>query len=295
MINLLKKPFYVELDNGEKLSFNLFDSVGVNKATKYPCFCKKHDDEIFADIEKDGCDFIKGNKKQEFLFAYKSFAFEYYQQTINYKQFNMLIKDIPSKLKDINMVRKYRELLKKERDLSYYKVKFEKALLNSQFSNIETEVIEFLNEIEFANFLCISPKYDLYGRKNRIYNRKNKVCSNLFITIFPAKNKSFMLISYFKEDFKYLKTFINQIKRASENIIKFYFNSIIPIYSNNIVLSPRLWNGWSAEIQNAFNYYNNLNGQEWIMLKAISFALGNHKRFKSKKIDYKNSKINMFS
>ena len=60
------------------------------------------------------------------------------------------------------------------------------------------------------------------------------------------------------------------------------------------MLSPELWNQWDDLTQCAFNYYNNLNGQEDIMLKAISMGLGNHRKHKKKNIDYRDSKINMF-
>lgn len=293
IMNYKNKPLFINVDH-ERLSLNLFSKVGVNDATKYPCFCKKHDDEVFADIEKDGCDFTKGNKKQEFLYAYKAFIFEYYKQKINYKQFQQLAKDMLSKLKEVSIIRYYRELTSKELDVNYYKIKFDEALLSCNYNTIETVIVELPSVINFANFSCISPRYNLHGKRNKLFNRKDKVHRKLFITIFPDNMKSYILVSYLKSDYKYFKSFVDQIKSEDKNLIMFYFNSTIPIYSDNIVLNPNLWNSWAEEIQIAFNYLNNLNGHEWIMDKAISFGLKNNRKYKDKAIGYRSSKINMF-
>lgn len=294
IMNYKKKPLNIKLDNGEKLLIKIFELEGVNRATRYPCFCYKHDDEVFADIEKSGCDFVPGNKKQEFLYAYKAFAFEYYKHTVEIKQFQRIAKDLPSSLKDPVNVQKYRVLQSRLRDLEYYKTKFDNDLLTENYKNIETVVIELDNVINFANFSCFCPRYDLHGKRIKAFNRGEKITSKVFATIFPDELKSYILISYYRDDYKYFKHFINQLSSEDHNLIRFYFNSIIPIYSDNIVINPRLWDSWNEDIQIAFTYYNNLNGQEWIMDKAISFGLKNHRKYSNMKVDYTSSRINMF-
>ena len=46
---------------------------------------------------------------------------------------------------------------------------------------------------------------------------------------------------------------------------------ILPLYSENMVLSPVLWNKWDDEIKTAFTFYANLNGNAF---KQYSMAIG---------------------
>lgn len=302
MLDRRNKPIWFDMPNGEKLSFYEYKSKGVNDATKYSCYCKKHDNDLFEDIEKDGCEYKVGDKKQEFLFAYKAFAFEYYLQTVNMKQFKALIKKVPSYLTDYKYVKNYRYLISKDCSLAQYKQKFDNCLLSNDYMLMETLTLEINEEIKFANFSCFSPKYNLEGKRLSRFMLRNDYKRNIFLTIFPAEGKSYILISYFKEDYKKLKKLIEALKRADENLIKFYLNIIVPIYSENIVICPDLWNNWDEDTKWMFTYYNNLNGQQDAMLLGLSFGLKNHKKASKNKrkkndeyrIDYKSSKINMF-
>ena len=67
-----------------------------------------------------------------------------------------------------------------------------------------------------------------------------------------------------------LKIF-EQINNASLEKVKFYFSMILPLYSENMVLSPVLWNKWDDEIKMAFTFYANLNGK---IFKRYSIAIG---------------------
>ena len=46
---------------------------------------------------------------------------------------------------------------------------------------------------------------------------------------------------------------------------------ILPLFSENMVLSPVLWNKWYDEIKMAFTFYANLNGETF---KRYSIAIG---------------------
>lgn len=111
MMNPLEKPLCIKAGE-ENLELNLFSLLGVNKATRYPCFCTEHDDKVFAPIEKGSVEFECGNLEQEFLYAYKAFIFEYYKNHIEVKRFKKLVKSLPSLLDDSIQVKKYREMVK---------------------------------------------------------------------------------------------------------------------------------------------------------------------------------------
>ena len=65
--------------------------------------------------------------------------------------------------------------------------------------------------------------------------------------------------------------FFEQINNAPLEKIKYYFSMILPLFSENMVLSPVLWNKWDDEIKMAFTFYANLNGETF---KRYSIAIG---------------------
>ncbi len=82
---------------------------------------------------------------------------------------------------------------------------------------------------------------------------------------------------------------------ASIDKIKFYMSMTLPLYSENMVLSPELWNTWNEETQMAYTFYANLNGPDSVVYgKCIGMGLRN--AIKSKpEFDYsKRGKIDLF-
>lgn len=77
--------------------------------------------------------------------------------------------------------------------------------------------------------------------------------------------------------------------------MKFYFNMMLPLISENVVLSPDLWNSWDEELKMAYTVYANSNGPDAMRMEmAIGFGLKNAAR--SKKADVYNNqpKMNLF-
>lgn len=65
--------------------------------------------------------------------------------------------------------------------------------------------------------------------------------------------------------------FFNQVKVASLKKLKFYLNMMLPLFSENMVLSPELWKSWTDDVQTAYTYYVNLNGPD---AKKMEMCLG---------------------
>ena len=231
MIDKKSIPECVTMDDGEKLYYYKFDKKCVNEATKYHCFCKDHDDAVFKDIEKDGTEYIIGNKKQEFLFAYKSFAFEFYLQSVKKIKFQKHVKILPSILHDYKTVFEYRTLQRKSKELLDYKEAFDNILINGNYQMLNSVMIEFDEEIIFANFSCFIPRFTIDGKKIRKFFEKVISDKLIFFTIYPSNKKSYLIISYFEEDYKLLKPLIRSFRNSVHNLLKFYFNTIFPIYS----------------------------------------------------------------
>lgn len=87
-----------------------------------------------------------------------------------------------------------------------------------------------------------------------------------------------------------------QFKTASLEKIKFYLNTILPLLSENMVLSAGLWDGWDEKTRIAYTYYANLNGPEAVKMEiTLGMALKNLSRSKEPNAYKAQPKINLFS
>lgn len=242
--NKKEDAIILEVEKGFKEPFYFLSEVLIKDATTQTCFCRKHDNKIFEEIEKSGKVFSPTNLKQIFLFAYRTFSFEYYSEIVSNKFYKNMFKDVPQFTKNPIIIRNYRETLKKKEEMDYYKNYFDEVILNENYSELSTIAIELPYEIKFANYMCIAPNFDLIGNKINVFDKKSKMMRRVFITSFSKDEKSYILISVFKKDFNIYERYLKSFEQVSQEVIKYYFNCIIPLISENLILSPELWNEW---------------------------------------------------
>lgn len=295
MIDTKKNPTINPIRKGEIEVIHEIQRVGVKNATTNTCFCDLHDDEVFADIEKGACNFDKNNEKQKFLYAYKAFIFEYYKELVSLKVFQKQVKDKPSILRIPYMVLNFRQIQKKQSEMQQYKLFFDNGLLSNDYSGLVTYIVEIPQLINFANYACIAPEYDLLGNRIKNIDRKKDSMSRIFLTVFPESDKSFILVSHLKSDAKSYTTFGSQLSFIDLNTIKYYFTIMLPLYSENVVLSPRLWDTWDMKTKKSFTFYANRQGNQFnIYKKIMSYAMKNIKRQKLSLEDGKRCLIDLF-
>lgn len=294
MLNTKKPPLIIPIEHEEPEIIKLIDKVGVNHATTSTCFCDIHDDEVFAPIEKNAQPFDKNNEEHKFLYAYKAFIFEYYKELVLENVFRQNIKEKPSMLKSADFIRQYRNLLLKRKEMDQTKDFFDTALITHNYNGLKTCVVEIPEEIDFANFACIGFSYDLEGHK--IKNIKNNIMDRVFLTIFPEENKSYIIMSYMGKDEKTYGNLAEQLTYKNVNLIKYFITLVLPLYSENIVLSPRLWEKWDEETQMAFTFYSNRSGPQFEVYNlAVKFGMQNIKNKKMNLSNGKRCKIDLFS
>lgn len=293
MLNSKKPPLVIPIENEDPEIITLIDRVGVNHATTATCFCDVHDDEVFAPIEKNAQPFDKNNTEHRFLYSYKAFIFEYYKELVLTKVYTNNFRERPSLLRDPIVIRQYRETILKMKEMDEMKKRFDTALITGDFDILSTQVLEIPEEIQFANFSCIAIDYDLNGK--RIKHTKNKMTNRLFITAFPEDQKSFIIIGYLKKDERIYGKFTRQLIKKDIWLVKYFFTLMLPLYSENIVLSPQLWERWDEQCKMAFTFYANRTGRQFEIYKmTLKFAMQN---LKSEFMTIENAskcKINLF-
>lgn len=290
-LNIKKQGIVVGTNRKDFDVIQEFDLCSVNQATTYRCFCKKHDNDLFAPIEKIGCDFDKNNNEQKFIYAYKSFIFEYYKELVVITSMQKLFKKYPSLTKQFMIVKIYRDTKLKIEEMNYYKEIFDKGILLKNYDDFKTEVIEIDGKISIANFACIAPNFDLQGK--RIKNVRSKRMRRIFMTIFPTEDKSYILVSYLNEDKEVYNNLIQQIRSEDIEKIKLYFNYITLLYSENIVISPKLWNTFSDFDKKRVTVIANAKDKDFVRFDVSFSMLMKNVHRNNIKLDSSKSSVNL--
>lgn len=288
-----RQPLLIPMEKGEIIPYVGISKTSANKATVETCFCDYHDNVAFAAIEKGAPAFDDSNDEMKFVYAYKAFIFEYYKQKMSMDIYRSCFKDNPSAFLDKTMVSMYRMLQMKMQEFEPIKKHFDTQILAGTHNGIYTCAIKLPETIKFADYAFIAPDYDLNGKK--ISHTKKGVMHRLAITIFPEQSCSWVLMSCLDSEKGIYARLFNQMENSSIDKIKFYLNLILPLYSENMVLSPDLWTSWDEKTQTAYTFYANLNGPDAKKMgMAIHFGLKNASRSKNPTVYKSNGKINLF-
>lgn len=292
MLNAKRQSLLIPLENGETVPIVEISKISANDATTETCFCDYHDNVAFAAIEKGAPDFDSNSEEMKFVYAYKAFIFEYYKQMMGWQIFQNCFKDNPQAFLDKNSVGMYRMLQMKKAEFEPIKAVFDAQILAGTIEGVSTCVVKIPFQIAFADYAYIAPDYDMDG--HRIHHTRKGIMHRLAITVFPEQQCSWLLMSCLKTEESVYKRLFSQAQVASIDKLKFYLNIMLPLYSENMVLSPELWMAWDEKTQMAYTYYANLNGPDArTMSMGIGMGLRNAHRNRS---DYSGTpKINLFA
>lgn len=274
MQDFSKAPMLCEIKPGKPEPFYFLTEVPIKNATIATCFCKTHDDALFVKIEKSQYNLENLDLEQLFLFAYKTFTFELYTEIVAKKfQVNML-SSVPQLAKQPLSVYQYRNMDLKLKDLQYYKSFFDKAINKKDYTGLETIILDIPFRIQFSNYMAVSPPFDIRGKKIKALDKSSGRLKFVFFTSFPVEKKSYILISVLKEDLDVYQEYFKQIKNSPMGLIRYYINVFIPLYSQNLIISPSLWESWSEMAQCGVQFaVADLHSIK--LLKALQFYLKN--------------------
>lgn len=222
---------------------SIMHKVSKNDATTFYGFCEYHDSVVFYDIEQ--LEYTR-TIKQNFLFAYRACAQEYHKKQREIKGLQNCVKENPSILQCDAFVSSYKNQKMALADTTKIMDICNKAFRDNCFDIFNTYIYEFPTQYDFAVTTMFAPAVDLNGNEiNDIYSTKDERLKPVFMTFIPAINKSYFIFSYLKSDNEYLEKYFEQVKNLDEDKLKNFINNTIPEYSENLVLSPRLWNKWT--------------------------------------------------
>jgi hypothetical protein len=151
-------------DNDGNLSV---EEVGINQASTFPGFCKKHDKEMFSPIEdKD----FECNEYNSFLLGYRALTKEIYakESVIDFiPKMRSLDRGytMPDQAYVQNMLNSFQQGSEWGiRDLKYHKEKYDNAFRSKDYSGSNFYIIKFSNVPHLLYSGAIYPEYDFQGR-----------------------------------------------------------------------------------------------------------------------------------
>lgn len=219
-----------------------FDECGKRGATTFMGFCTEHDQKIFKPIE-DNNDYIKGNKQQEFLFAYRACAkmwFEIRNNVVKAEKVlelfrNKDVNTIDQLFKPFNVNQEdktlvsgdyenmYKQNKKRQKEVDYNKRAYNITLDKGEWNRVKTEVIELPWEAKIA----VSEVINSYTLKN------------IYVSVFPQNGKTYILLSYWHRfQNNYAKCVISSLIKESLAIQTKYISFLLLRYGTNIAISP---------------------------------------------------------
>lgn len=288
-----KQPIIVNDDPLNPIVIVPFSKVSGNKATTQSCFCDLHDTELFKPIEAGAPDFDPGDEEMRFIYAYKAFVFEYAKQIQLMSIFKESFAERPQIFLVLEMVKEYRIQCIRMEEFEPVKNHFNSEIMSGTHNGIETCVVKIPYQIGFANYAYIAPDFDLNGERIDTIDDCGKM-HRLAITVLPESNQSYILLSCLSSEEIIYHDFFDQIQKSDISKVLFYFNLLLPLFSENLVISEKLWDNHSEKGQFGLVHMANLIGTDQFNLShSIGMALRN--AAKNEKMDYsKRGEIDLF-
>lgn len=239
----------------------LIKKVGVNDATTFPGLCKKHDETLFADIEKKAIDL--NNPYHNFLVAYRAILNENYSKIHSYEN----MKNIFESYSKAGNTDEFTITILTLYAYSFYcgmfytnKVKklLDVSLLKKQYN---TELVFGARSLSFSLPLFLSsvftPTYD-FERKTINDFRDYKIIPNyFFLSILPSKSETLIFYSVLKRQENNFGNLFYQLNSSSNNDFLVFLSELIIRYTENFVFSPEYWDRFPEnKKQNIIKYFN---------------------------------------
>lgn len=251
--------FVVTMDGTSNMVFQGSQVKGRKIATIFTGFCKYHDKVLFQEIEDR--DFI-ASPQQMFLLTYRTMSWHYHKKqeqvsanSIQYKRmyeqgYNLkLSQNFRNYEKGLNLALK---------DNESEKSVFDELLIKGDYDKCNYCVWEIPYEVKFAVSMMHELEHDINGQQINDLESGISV-KKIYLNIFPANLKSFCIWSWLKVNDDEFVNFTEQFMDLSISDRKNYLNNQLPRWTDSIVISPRLWDKWGLEIQQALIAHANFD------------------------------------
>lgn len=226
--------------------------IGIQRASTFTGFCARHDDQLFAPIEKVP---FRGCPEQILLLGYRALCREVFTKKAA-NDFSELLRDT-DKGKDQyaqeltqGMLNEYRQGLKAGlEDLERHKKSYENILLKRKFSEINFFLLELSSSPDvLASFSC-HPEYDFHGTFLQDLSKIEPAKELIAFSIIPTDQGGAVVFSWIGEVNGACNTLIQSLggltnAQTTDAVVRFAFE-----HGENTFFSPSWWRTLRKEAQ----------------------------------------------
>jgi hypothetical protein len=228
-----------------------FGTVGRNQATTFEGLCKKHDQEMFRDIDNQTID--AANEKQLFLLAYRAVIREQHTQIQEaFKAQKAYVRRVKLGLDPGDRPSDFglhaTSLISNSYDTYLYRHQYDLALFKSDFSSMRHDVVEL--DVSSPTIACSS----LFSIDN-MQNKKGDVvraCLNI-IPLLPQRTLA--VFSYQSWDALKARKHLSRVLDSHSHEQKYEVSKLLLNHCENFVLSPPFFKGWTDQKEDAILRY----------------------------------------
>lgn len=209
-------------DSGDNGQF-IIKKIGIKKASIFPGFCAKHDNEMFSPIENKD---FEANEYHSFLLGFRALTKEIYEKK---RQVNL------NEQLDVNS--NYRQsCLLGLKDLQLQKINYDNAFRKNNFSCSNYYIIEFANTSNLLFSGAVYPEYDFQGCKIQSLDTEDS-CDHISINAINKPSGGCVVFQWMSNsdvNSRFVKSFHlldNKIK--ADAITQFAFESFDNLYMNH--------------------------------------------------------------
>ena len=226
--------------------------LGVTRASTFTGFCSKHDDAIFAPLEKLP---FTGTSEQCFLLAYRALARELHlkRATLAYlkprlHEFqHVLGRTAP--LGSFTLAGVLKGTRKGIADMTSHKDEYDQILIAKDYRRVRAHVIELSEPPAVMCSAGIVPEHTFLGEKLvDVVNHRGRL-DLLTFSSFADANGGFVVFVWLEDDSNYSERLVQSLKLISTNtltssLIRFFFECC-----ENVHIGPSWWQNLPESIQ----------------------------------------------
>lgn len=229
-----------------------FKRTGINEIFSFNCFCQKHDSELFKSIETENIDFK--SYKSCLLFTLRTIYNEKFRKEVNIKIYETILVSELYKNKNLEFIKLtleqeklgWNDLLQNENDI------WKDLNENSQSFVFEVREIEKI-ELCLSAFFNYETTIEMNLYRHQ-YGKDMDRISDIFINLFPYKNKSVLLMGYNKIDEKSVKGYFYTYFKESEKRVQRKLTNLFLFACETWVISEKLYTQKFKGIEDAIAY-----------------------------------------
>jgi len=217
---------------------------GINRASTFTGFCSKHDDAIFAPLEKT---IFSGTPEQCFLIGYRALARENFtkQAAFSLIEFRRELdrgKPLSHQI-DIQTLNLLYELglSAAVKDNEYYKRIYDDVLINRKFGDVRAYIVETEN---IPPVMCsggVYPEQDFEGNKLQDICDLKQTPHSIYFSSFYGGQYGAIVFTWLPESDRTCRAFIQSLHRVPTEslvgaLLRFFFE-----FCENVHISPEWW------------------------------------------------------